>query len=472
MTQRMTEKEKKNYERYLRELINGAIYKYPAFGNLVTFIPRKIVIDETFPNEVAGTDGESLRIFPKFFTEYEPEEQAFILLHEVLHVVQSHPKRAKNLIESKDRVLWNIVTDCIINYALGYGNENKTKDVNDLKVPKIIVGYPELNKLVGQTVPVTRNQGGSKKDWNAESLFNYVKKIIDNSEDKDDINNALSKLGKGKPQSLGIGNREITEKEYEQISGALGDLSTDDFNDPKPEHLEDEELPDGGEGAISDIIWSKRVEQAAGRDPSGILKSILGDLPKPKPDWRKELRTIIGNKLLPLPKTNWRRPSRRTLSGVVDHFEPARGRDRGCKQIICFHDTSGSCWHPDTIKEFLANIQAIQELKKTHLTYIMFDAAIQKVHEIPYSASNTLMDMFKNNSLRIKGGGGTSFNPVINWINDKGKEADVAIMLTDTYAPMPDEKPCVPFVWAVIDNQDFIPPFGKSVFIEDPPQGY
>lgn len=469
---KMTDKEKKNYERYFKELVNGAIYKYPAFGNLVTYIPRRILIDDSFPNEVAGTDGKSLRLFPKFFTEFTGEEQAFILLHEVLHVVQSHPQRANQLIETEDRVLWNIVTDCIINFALGYGNDNQTQDLKDLKVPRLIVGYPELSKLVGEDVPVVRDQNGTKKDWDAEGLYRYVKGKINNSKDKEDIEDALDKLGKGKPQSMSVGNRNFSEKEFKQISGAIGDLSQEDFNDPLPEHLKDEELPTGGgDGAISDIIWSKRVEQAAGRDPSGILKGILGDLPKPKPDWRKELRTYIGNKLLPQPKTNWRRPSRRTLSGVVDHFEPARGRERGCKRILCFHDTSGSCWDFDTIKEFISNIQSIQDIKKAHVTYIMFDAEIQKVTEVPYSNSRKLIDLFRD-TLKAQGGGGTSFYPIVDWINSYGKEADVAVILTDTYAPMPSTKPPIPIVWAVISNQDFIPPFGKSVFIEEPPQGY
>ena len=64
--------------------------------------------------QTAATNGYQLLINPDFFLNLSPDERVFVLAHETLHVAYLHTTR----IEQRDRRLWNIAADYVINAEL------------------------------------------------------------------------------------------------------------------------------------------------------------------------------------------------------------------------------------------------------------------------------------------------------------------------------------------------------------------
>ena len=86
------------------------LVKYPFFGSVVAnsnFIAEPAV-------GTAGTDGQTIYYNPNFIESITDEEQTFIFAHEICHIAFDHIFRS----EGKDKDLWNIATDSVVNAFL------------------------------------------------------------------------------------------------------------------------------------------------------------------------------------------------------------------------------------------------------------------------------------------------------------------------------------------------------------------
>lgn len=86
------------------------LVKYPLFGSIVANL--KYIEDKSCGT--AGTDGKNIYYNPNFIEGLSEDEQNFIFAHEVCHVAFDHIFRS----EGKDKELWNIATDAVINALL------------------------------------------------------------------------------------------------------------------------------------------------------------------------------------------------------------------------------------------------------------------------------------------------------------------------------------------------------------------
>lgn len=86
------------------------LIKYPTFGSVIANIEFQASKDI----ETAGTDGKVLLYNPKFLDGLSEKKQIFIFAHEICHVAFEHIFRS----EGKDKRLWNIATDSVINALL------------------------------------------------------------------------------------------------------------------------------------------------------------------------------------------------------------------------------------------------------------------------------------------------------------------------------------------------------------------
>ena len=84
--------------------------KYPTFGSVIANLKFQASKDIA----TAGTDGKVLLYNPKFLGGLSEKQQIFIFSHEVSHVAFEHIFRS----EGKDKRLWNIATDSVINALL------------------------------------------------------------------------------------------------------------------------------------------------------------------------------------------------------------------------------------------------------------------------------------------------------------------------------------------------------------------
>lgn len=95
-----------NIESIKRKLL----VKYPFFGSVVAnsnFIAEPAV-------GTAGTDGKTIYYNPNFIESITDEEQTFVFAHEICHIAFDHIFRS----EGKDKDLWNIATDSVVNAFL------------------------------------------------------------------------------------------------------------------------------------------------------------------------------------------------------------------------------------------------------------------------------------------------------------------------------------------------------------------
>ena len=126
-------------------------------------------------------------------------------------------------------------------------------------------------------------------------------------------------------------------------------------------------------------------------------------------------------------------------------------------------DTSGSM-SDDMIKDAYSEIKgAIEQFGgKLYGLLGFFDAVV--VPPKPFSDEESLK------IIRPYGGGGTSFDIIFEYVQSS-MIADLPasiIILTDGYAPFPNEKAAlgIPVLW-VINNNQVTPPWGKIARIED-----
>lgn len=86
------------------------LIKYPTFGSVIA----NVEFQSSNDIETAGTNGKVILYNPKFLGDLSEKQQIFIFAHEICHVAFEHIFRS----EGKDKRLWNIATDSVINALL------------------------------------------------------------------------------------------------------------------------------------------------------------------------------------------------------------------------------------------------------------------------------------------------------------------------------------------------------------------
>ena len=86
------------------------LIKYPTFGSIIANLEFQANKDV----ETAGTDGKVVLYNSNFLNGLSDKEQIFLVAHEICHVAFQHIFRS----EGKDKKLWNIATDSVINALL------------------------------------------------------------------------------------------------------------------------------------------------------------------------------------------------------------------------------------------------------------------------------------------------------------------------------------------------------------------
>ena len=88
------------------------------------------------------------------------------------------------------------------------------------------------------------------------------------------------------------------------------------------------------------------------------------------------------------------------------------------------------------------------------------DAAIHQIDEIEDAA-----DLMRIKCRGVKGGGGTSCDPVFAWIDQNAHEApDAMVCFTDGYVTFPKNAPTYPVIWASTTDVKY--PWGEVVRIK------
>ena len=197
------------------------------------------------------------------------------------------------------------------------------------------------------------------------------------------------------------------------------------------------------------VLQAHASAKMQGKLPAGI-DGLIGEISKPKVDWRDKLRTFIGGDQ-PDDYT-WRRPNRKFYGtyGIympsVDHY--------GAGHVVIGVDTSGSVSDAE-LAQFLGEINAIAEdMQPKTVTVIGCDSKIQSVTE--YDQGESI------ETLNSTGRGGTAVSPVFDLVAERELQCDSFIYFTDLHVwDFPDTAPDYPVLWVSTDADEA--PFGEVV---------
>ena len=173
---------------------------------------------------------------------------------------------------------------------------------------------------------------------------------------------------------------------------------------------------------LADEIKQATIQaaQAAGEGVPDSIKRMISELVAPKMDWREILRTQLESSIKS--DFTFMRPSKR--SGDV--IFPGMNKDEQLDIAVAL-DTSGSI-SPVMLRDFLSEVQGIMDQYQSYKVHVFqFDTGV-------YGADTFTSDDGRSmNEYELKGGGGTDFDVVFNYMEEYSIEPDQLVMFTDGY---------------------------------------
>jgi predicted metal-dependent peptidase len=272
------------------------------------------------------------------------------------------------------------------------------------------------------------------------------------------INHLLTKAGFEIP----IGG--LLDKKYGDewsTDGVYDDLMKDkkDFDtgtlmlDIREDEFQDSKKGPTLDSAITNIIVRAKTQaqvagKAAGEIPNEILR-IIDELLNPKLPWPVILNRFLDQRTRE--EYSWARRNRR----YRDDYMPS-SHSYGLGHLTFAIDTSGSI-DDDELQEMLSEIKGVQQIfNPEHMTIIDCDSVIHSVYEID---QNT--DIM---SLNFNGGGGTRFQPVLDYVSEHPTQA--LIYFTDLEGESLLEPVEYPVLWICNSNHEPAT-IGETVYINN-----
>lgn len=306
----------------------------------------------------------------------------------------------------------------------GENNDNKDKESNTGKEK------PEGGKEKEDT----------KKDRSAEEIQKDIDKRIFEK-------NAQSQIGKG-----GGPGTILSPEQSRNAQKAMGvPYEKSEWTEEKVKKKIEDELN-------SPTIDIPKGSQDYGKGV-GSLRKALAKIARPQVNWRKELRRFIGTAPSPDPEDILGHRSFIHSGKYIWSDRPKETGELG--SCVCAVDVSGSM-SDDNVATILTEIKGIVESRQIQTTTIVyFHSEIEKVVTLQEPGA---VAAYQGHKVKT---GGTDFFPPLAYMTDlykKGK-LELGVFLTDGYADLNLTKPRFinEFVWVILDNPAFIPPWGSKV---------
>ena len=377
------------------------LIKYPTFGSVIANLEFQASKDIA----TAGTDGKVLLYNPKFVSGLSDKERTFLFAHEVCHVAFEHIFRS----EGKDKQLWNIATDSVINALLK--QDGLPMIDGGVDIPEAVNYDAEemYNKLLEENKKQQSSQGGQEQTeeqanvgHDTHSLWN--KAIEEREKEKKQQTNEF--VEKGEKETFKQ-NKIERRKQLQKLSKELAEQSSH--------------------------------EAGTGIQRQGKKLADIG-IATPLMDWRKLLRQAVKY------DEEWTRKNARMRNGYFRH----RVEEIPIPETEILLDTSGSV-SETLLRNFLRECKNI--LANSKVKVGCFNTQFHGFTEL------RRVEDIDNMSFPI--GGGTDFNAAVEAFS---RRVPNKIIFTDGEAPMP-EKAVRNVIWVVFGKQQINPKGGKVINI-------
>ena len=249
------------------------------------------------------------------------------------------------------------------------------------------------------------------------------------------------------PEDRGKSAEEIYGKmkpEEQKGEGKFGD-GTDGPGEVRDcEEADSEEIKENWKVAV---IQAAQVAAQKGKLPAGIERFIEA-IRSPAVDWKAALRRFMET--CAKNDFSWQYPNKRYIASGL--YLPSL-RSEQMPPIVLYWDTSGSMDDRESRAIIATECgMIISEVRpeKTHIVY--GDAKVQHTQEFgPDEPVN----------FEPKGGGGTDFRPIFEWVTEQGIQPACFIGITDLEGYFPDVPPGYPVIWASTTKEKA--PWGETI---------
>lgn len=401
---------------------------HPFFGSLIMRLEP--VIDEA--QKTIWVDGKQLGFNTTFFDALEPEERVGVLAHEILHCALEHQLRRGD----RDPKLWNDAADYVINPIVRKSG---------LKLPKNVLLNETYAGKSAEEVYATLNtqkpqpEGGGDKGGQQQPTPQGSGQPAGQS---DPSNSTQADPGGSQPSPEGSNGAKP-----QPATGEVRDATGEDGQAPSP--AETREQGEEWKIAVQSAVNNAKGQGFFPAELDRVAKEIL----TPKVDWREELRRFFQS--VSRSESTWTQPNRRFIGAGL--YLPGM-RTEAAGPLVVGIDTSGSIGQR-VLEQFAGELNAIVEDTKPERVYVVYcDAAVQMVEE--YTADDLPI------ILKSKGGGGTDFRPVFDWVEKEGLQPDALVYLTDMMGSFPKQEPSYPTLWGSTSWHDKAP-FGDVINIKE-----
>jgi predicted metal-dependent peptidase len=186
--------------------------------------------------------------------------------------------------------------------------------------------------------------------------------------------------------------------------------------------------------------WQQRMAAAAQQAMAagkmgGALARLVDHLLQPQLPWRMLLARYMTQAARD--DYSYMRPSRREGSVI---FPSLRS---GQVDLVVALDTSGSVGENE-LAQFLSEVNALKGQLRARVTLLACDSALSEGAPWEFEPWEEL-----RLPESIKGGGGTSFVPVFDWLARQGRQPDLLLYFTDAEGDFPKVEPNFPTLWLV-----------------------
>ena len=378
----------------------------PFLGALVLRLP----LVEADPKwcRTTATDARKFYFNPEYIEALRPDETQFVLAHEALHCALSHFARRAHRIRHR----WDLACDFAINPLL----------VDDGLVPPpgMLLEDSYRGMTAEEIYPFLED-----KDDESETLDQHLYDPDDADEGKRDAGGGGNKAAKDNPRGGEQGANDRPE--------AVPDTERSGAPQPPPLNSSERE-------ALA-VQWQQRLAGAAQQAAQagklgGELARMVDFLLQPQLPWRMLLARYMTS--VARDDYSYSRPSsRRGDPAILPSLRSAQ------LNLVVALDVSGSVSGTE-MTEFLSEVDALKGQMRARITLLACDAKLAP--DAPWCfepwEAFTLPRSFR-------GGGGTNFNPVFEWVSAQDMPPDLLVYFTDAQGRFPDLAPAYPVIWLV-----------------------
>lgn len=380
----------------------------PFLGALVLRLPVKAAKPDWCPT--TATDARAFYYNPEYIGALSMDETQFVLAHEALHCALSHFARRQHRIRHK----WDLACDYAVNPLL----------IDDgLKPPPNALHIPQY------------------KGMTAEEIY----PLIDDSDDSQTLDkHAYDQDSQSNGSSSGMTEKDLDGREASEAQPESSDDgggaqarqqdSSDGASADQPQPL----TPD--EQETLSVQWQQRMAGAAQQAMQhgklgGEMARMIDHLLQPQLPWRMLLARYMT--AYARDDYSYMRPSRREGDYILPMLRSHQ------LEVAVAIDISGSL-RDEEIAEFISEVDVLKGQVRARITLLPCDAKLCEgapwIFE-PWEEFQRPEEM--------RGGGGTSFRPVFDWIEQRSERPDLLVYFTDAQGEFPAGAPHYPVIWLV-----------------------